>query len=175
MENVEQSRILDFGSLFGRWEVTRSTADTQGELIETRVEASAGDGPPLHVHHHAEESYRVLSGVLEVNIKGEWKQVVAGETLTVPRGTPHTLRSHVPVELINVHKPALDFERFFRRLHKLVTEQGVKLPPKNFRSAVLMGMLFTAHEEENVTVQPPQVVMRILAVLGRLLGYRLPD
>jgi hypothetical protein len=42
-------------------------------------------------------------------------------------------------------------------------------------SAVLMGMLFTAHERENVTVQPPQLVMRGLAALGRLLRYRLPD
>ncbi len=175
MRTAEQDWILDFGSLFGRWEITRSTADTQGELLEVRVEASPGDGPPMHVHRHAEESYQVISGVLEVNVEGEWKRVAAGETLTVPVGKAHTLRNSTPVVLINTHEPALEFERFFRRLHKLVTEQGVRLPPKDLKSAVLAGMLFTAHERENVTVQPPQVVMRVLATLGRLLGYRLPD
>ena len=175
MRTAEQGRILDFGTLFGRWEITRSTADTRGELFETRVEAPPGDGPPMHVHHHAEESYRVLSGVLEVNVEGEWKRVAAGETLTVPAGKAHTLRNSAPAVLINTHKPALEFERFFRRFHKLVTERGVRLPPKDLKSAVLTGMLFAAHERENVTVQPPQVVMRVLATLGRLLGYRLPD
>lgn len=177
MEGAEQGRIIDFGPLFGRWEVIRSTADTRGELFETRVEVDdpAGDGPPLHIHHHAEESYRVLSGVLQVNVGGEWRRLAAGETLTVPAGTAHTLRSDVPVVLINTHKPALEFERFFRRFHKLVTERGVRLPPKDLKSAVLMGMLFTAHERENVTVRPPQMVMRCLAALGKLLRYRLPD
>ncbi len=177
MEDTEQNRILDFGRFPGRWEIRRSTEDTEGELLEMRfeIESATGDSPPLHIHPHAEETYHVLSGILEVNVEGEWKQVAAGETHSVPAGTPHTFRNRVPVELINVHEPALEFERFFRRFHKLVTEQGVKLPPKNFKSAVLLGMLFSAHEQEVVSVKPPRVVMRGLAVLGRLLRYRLPD
>jgi quercetin dioxygenase-like cupin family protein len=186
-QTEDPSRILDWGPLFGRWTLTRTTADTNGEYLEAYVVVTAGTGPPLHVHHHAEESYQVLSGELEVRLGKEWKRVSPGQTLTVPRGVPHTLRgvphtlkNHVPVELIpveliNVHRPALDFERMFRRMHTLVTEQGVSLPPKNLRSAILMGMLFSTHERENATVQPPQAMMRILAALGRLLRYRLPE
>lgn len=139
------------------------------------IESTTGDSPPLHIHPHAEESYEVLSGVLEVNVEGEWTQVPAGEKHSVPPGTPHTFRNREPVELKNVHKPALEHERFFRRFHQLVTERGVRLPPKSFKSFVLMGMLFSAHEQEIVSVKPPQFVMRVLAALGRLLGYRLPD
>ncbi len=144
-------------------------------MFETPVEAPPGDGLPMHVYHHAGESYRVLSGVMKVNIEGQWKRVAVGEALTVPAGKAHTLRNSAPVVLINTHKPAPEFERFFRRVHKLVTKQGVRLPPKVLKSAVLTGMLFAAHERENVTEQPPQVVMRVLATLGRLLGHRLPD
>jgi mannose-6-phosphate isomerase-like protein (cupin superfamily) len=172
---AEPSRILDWGPLFGYWTITRSTADTGGQYLEIRVVTPPGDGPPLHVHHHAEERYHVLSGELEVRLGKEWKRVSPGEMVTVPAGVPHTLRNSVPVELINVHRPALDFERMFRRMHALVTEQGVGVPPKNLRSAVLLGMLFSAHERENATVQLPQAVMRGLAALGRLLRYRLPD
>ena len=177
METTEQSRILDFGRFPGRWEITRSTKDTQGELLEMHfdIETATGDSPPLHIHPHAEESYEVLSGVLEVNVEGEWEQLTAGERHSVPAGTAHTFRNKEPVEVKNVHKPALEYERFFRRFHQLVTEQGVILPPKNFKSAVLMGMLFSDHEQELTSVKPPQVVMRTLAVLGKLLGYRLPD
>lgn len=177
MKNREQSRILDFGGFPGRWEITRSTDDTHGELLEMRfdIQDATGESPPLHIHPDAEESYQVLSGVLEVNVEGEWKQIPAGETYIVPAGTPHTFRNRVPVQLINVHKPALGHERFFRRFHKLVTEQGVSLPPENFKSAVLMGMLFSDHEEDLVSVKPPRLVMRALAVIGRLLRYRLPE
>lgn len=139
------------------------------------IETASGDSPPLHVHPHAEETYRVLSGALEVNVEGEWQEVPAGESHTVSAGTPHTFRNNVPVELINIHQPALEHERFFRRFHKLVTEQGVSLPPGNFKSFVLMGMLFSDHERELVSVKPPQMAMRILSKIGRLLGYRLPD
>ena len=177
MESHEPDRMLDFGGFPGRWEITRSTGDTDGDLLEMRFEiASApGESPPLHIHPHAEERYRVLSGALEVNVEGEWERVPAGETHAVPAGTAHTFRNTVPVELVNVHQPALDFERFFRRFHRLVRERGVGLPPKDFKSFVLWGMLFAEHEREVVSVKPPQVVMRLLARLGRLLGYRLPE
>lgn len=177
MGDEEQDRVLDFGRFPGRWEITRSTADTQGELLEMRfdIEPAPGEGPPLHVHPDAEETYHVLSGVLEVNVDGEWEEVAAGETHSVPPGRPHTFRNKVPVELINVHEPALEYERFFRRFHSLVVNQGVELPPGDFKSFALMGMLFTEHEQELVSVKPPRIVMRLLAGVGKLLGYRLPD
>lgn len=176
MDSAKQGRTLDFGHFPGRWEITRSTGDTGGELLEMRfdIESAPGDSPPRHVHPHAEERYHVLSGILEVNVEGEWQEVHAGETHTVPAGTPHTFRNKVPVELINIHQPALEFERFFRRFHRLVREQGVELPPRSFKSLLLLGMLFSEHEQELVSVKPPQVVMRLLARLGKLMGYRLP-
>lgn len=177
MESDEQNNILDFGGFPGRWEITHSTAETDGEYLEMRFEinSTSGDSPPVHIHPKAEESYKVLSGTLEVNVEGEWKQVHAGEKHSVSPGTPHTFRNKEPVELINVHRPALEYERFFRRFQKIVTEQGVSLPPKSFKSFLLLGMLFSAHEQEVISVKPPQFVMKTLAAIGKLLGYKLPD
>lgn len=177
METTEQNRVLDFGGFPGRWEITQSKKDTNGEYLEMRFEinSTSGDSPPLHVHPKATESYEVLSGVLEVNVEGEWKQVPAGENHSVPPGTPHTFRNREPVELINVHQPALEYERFFRRFHKLAVEEGVSLPPANFKAFVLMGMLFMDHEQEIISVKPPKFIMRTLALIGKLLGYRLPN
>src|SRR5262249_44115475 len=119
----DQSRILDFAPVGMWWEITRSTADTGGDLFEAiNVIAPGFDGPPLHIHPHAEESYAVQSGTLEVCVGGKWRQLKRGESIIVPRGTPHTLKntSSTEVRLVNIHKPALGFERFFRRLHALV-------------------------------------------------------
>ena len=176
-ESSKQNRVLDFGEFPGRWEITRSTEETSGELLEMRweIESVPEDGPFVHTHPHAEEHYEVLSGVLEVYVDGEWMDVSAGEEHTVPPGTPHTFRNKTPVEVINVHRPALQHEEFFRRFHRLVTERGVSLPPVGFSDIVLLAMLTTEHEEDIYAVSPPHWVFKGLAGLGRLLGYHLPD
>ena len=173
----DEGRILDFGGFPGRWEILRSTEETDGELLEMRfvIESTTGDSPPVHIHPEATERYHVESGTLEVRIDDEWRAVSAGESFEVPPGTPHTFRNREPVELIDVHQPAHDIERFFRRFHRAVAEQGASVPPRNFKSAVLMGMLFSEHERELVSVNPPQWAMKGLAMVGRLLGYELPD
>ena len=178
MKTAAQDRVLDFGPVGMWWEITRSTADTGGELLEIVNLIGPGfDGPPLHVHPTAEESYAVVSGSAEVCVGGAWRTVTAGETATVPAGTPHTIRnvSGAEVRLVNVHKPAQGFERFFRRLHALATSHGVGLPPKGLRSAILLSMLFTEHPREIVSVKPSRRTMKALALAGRLLGYKLPQ
>jgi len=175
--NDKQERILDWGGFPGYWEITRSTADTDGKMLEMRfdIETVPEEGPFVHTHPHAEERYEVVSGVLEVYADGEWMEVSAGEEHTVPPGTPHTFRNKTPVEVINVHEPALQHEEFFRRLHKLITERDVSLPPEGFNDILLIAMLTTEHEEDIHAVSPPHWVFKALTVLGRVLKYRLPD
>ena len=177
MTSTNQDRILDFAATGMWWEITKSTADTGGELLEAvNVVAPGFAGPPLHIHPHAEESYHVLEGTLDVCVGGQWRQLAPGEKVTVPAGTPHTLKnSHeAEVKLINVHKPALAFERFFRRMHTLVADGKLTLPPKNFGSLIRIAMLFVEHENEIKSAKPPHAMMRVLAFIGRLLGYKLP-
>lgn len=78
------------------------------------------------------------------------------------------------MEVINVHKPALRYEEYFRRFNKLKTEAEVEMPPNSFRGMVLLGMLQAEYEREFIGVSPPQWLYKLLAGLGRLLGYRLP-
>lgn len=171
-----QDRMLDFGAMGMRWEITRSTSDTAGQLFEAiNVLAPGFAGPPLHTHPFAEESYEVIDGALDVCVDGVWQQLAPGQSVQVPAGIPHTLRntSATEVRLVNVHKPALDFEPFFRKLQALVVDGRMSLPPRNFQSLVLVSMLFVAHEKEIRSANPPHSVMRIAAFFGKLLGYRL--
>jgi mannose-6-phosphate isomerase-like protein (cupin superfamily) len=178
MQANDAGRILDFAPIGMWWEITKSTADTGGEAFEAiNVIGPGFGGPPLHLHPTAEESYRVLSGTLDVCVGREWRKVQPGETATVPAGVPHTLKnaSGAEVRLVNVHSPALDFERFFRRMHALICTQGMKLPPKDLRSAILVSMLFTDHPREIVSVAPPRQLLLALSMVGRLVGYKLPS
>ena len=178
MTAKDQDGILDFAATGMWWEITKSTADTGGEFFEAiNVIVPGFAGPPLHIHPHAEESYHVLEGTLDVWVGGEWRQLGAGDSATVPVGIAHTLKNPHPVEvrLRNVHKPALAFERFFRRMHALVTDGKLTLPPKNFGSLTHISMLFVEHEHEIKSSKPPHAMMRALAFIGRLLGYKLPS
>jgi hypothetical protein len=59
----------------------------------------------------------VLAGSLDVLIGSEWRTLTAGEAASVPPGTVHTFRVGAdPVRVRNVHRPALDFEPYIKRL-----------------------------------------------------------
>jgi mannose-6-phosphate isomerase-like protein (cupin superfamily) len=171
-------RQLDFRpGMDMQWEVTRTTADTAGELFEATNWVAAGmGGPPVHVHPTAEESYAVVEGTMDVFVGGEWTTLRAGETATVPPDTPHTLRnsSPEPVRIVNVHRPALKFESFFREMHALIGAGKIKrLPPKDPRSAIYAAMLFQKYPAEIRVVKPPNGIFKALAVIGRGLGFKL--
>ncbi|MGM9507696.1 cupin domain-containing protein [Larkinella sp. GY13] len=178
LNKTDSDRILDFPAAGMWWQITKDTKDTNGAFFEViNVLVPGFEGPPQHIHPQAEESYQVLEGTLDVWIDGQWRLVKPGETATVPAGVPHTLKnSHPePVRLLNIHKPALGFERFFRRMHTLITSGKMTLPPKNFGSLIRISMLFVDHEKEIKSANPPHGLMRFLAFVGSTLGYKLPD
>ena len=174
----QTERLLDFEPRMNmRWEITRSTQDTGGELLETVnwVGPRTG-GPPVHVHDRAEESYEVIEGALEVFIDGRWLTLHPGQKATVPPGTLHTLKndSDHPVKLINVHRPALRFETMFRELNALIKTGRIRrLPPKDPRSLIYTAMFFAKYSDEQRAISPPNAVFKTLALLGRALQLRL--
>jgi mannose-6-phosphate isomerase-like protein (cupin superfamily) len=171
-------RQLDFHpGMEMRWEITRSAADTAGELFEaTNWIGPEMPGPPVHLHPTADESYEVIEGALDVCVDGEWRTLRAGESATSPAGVPHTLRNATkePVRIVNIHRPALQFESFFREMHALIAQGKIKhLPPKEPRSAIYVAMLFGKYPDEIRVVKPPSGVFKTLALVGRALGFKL--
>lgn len=177
MGTASQDRILDFGPMGMWWEITQSTADTGGELFEAiNVLAPTFAGPPVHVHPTAEESYAVVSGTLAVCVGGKWWKLAAGESVTVPAGTPHTLKNES-----GGGGPAGQCAQACPRVRAVLPQasraggigQG-DIPPKGLRSAMLLAMLFSEHPQEVISVKPPRWLMSTLARAGRILGHKLP-
>jgi mannose-6-phosphate isomerase-like protein (cupin superfamily) len=175
---ASDDRQLDFHpGMEMRWEITRTAADTDGELFEaTNWIGREMPGPPVHVHPTAEESYEVIEGALDIYVDGEWKTLRAGESASAPAGVPHTLRNSTtePVRIVNIHRPALHFESFFREMQALIGQGKIKaLPPKEPRSAIYVAMLFGKYPDEIRVVKPPSGVFKALAVVGKALGFKL--
>ncbi|MFN2595363.1 MAG: cupin domain-containing protein [Actinomycetota bacterium] len=157
------------------WEVTTASADSDGAYLETVNHIGpARGGPPVHVHDTAEETFDVREGRLDIFMDNGWTTLEAGQSITVPAGTRHTVdnKSGEPLVFVNTHRPALRFEQMFRDMHGLTSTGKLSLPPHSARAAIYGAMLFAKYKDEQRVTKPPQAVFDTLACVGRMLGFR---
>lgn len=85
-------------------------------------EVPPGAGPPPHVHAAEDELFYLFEGQLLWTLADKQYQGVAGDTVYLPRGIPHTFRNNgnVPAKFLLIATPS-GFERF-------VASVGVSCP-----------------------------------------------
>jgi mannose-6-phosphate isomerase-like protein (cupin superfamily) len=98
------------------------------ELLD--VEGRWGPGgkpPPAHYHPEQDEHFEVLEGTLTAKLNGEERDLRPGETLAIPRRTPHQIwnRGQVEARAIWQTRPALRTENWFRSIDRLFREGRV--------------------------------------------------
>jgi quercetin dioxygenase-like cupin family protein len=91
--------------------------DTRGALDYFIVEVAPHGGPPLHVHHHQEETIHVLNGRFRVRIGDERHTLDSGGFAYLPAGLPHTFLNLTdePAEIVVVYTPG-GGHRFYEEL-----------------------------------------------------------
>ncbi len=153
---------------------TKTAQQTGGELFGLEVFIRAGaPGTPEMVHSLQDESFKILSGSLDLRIGGHERRLKAGESLLIPKGTPHNWwnasneEAHALVEL----RPALRSEEFFANIYGLCSEKGALPNP------LQLAVLINEHKDEgSYLTKPPLPVQKVmfgaLAPVGRLLGYK---
>ncbi|MGL4461927.1 MAG: cupin domain-containing protein [Planctomycetia bacterium] len=131
-------------------------------------------GPPVHTHARQDERFVVTAGTLGVLVGKEWRELKPGESVDVPRGTPHTYRnaSASVCEFEYRLTPGGRFTRMMREFADLAAE-GKLRSLADLRSMIHLAMVFVRYSDEVRSVQPPMFVMRCLACVGRWLGCRL--
>ncbi|MBI3258819.1 MAG: cupin domain-containing protein [Ignavibacteriae bacterium] len=168
--------ILDFQpAIMTRAIVVKSAEDKQKDTVIMIAELGPYEaGPPLHYHPMQHETYEVLEGKAEF-ILGKQKMIVSkGEKIDIPPNTPHTFKNITNswLRMQDVHSPALSFEEMMRELHDLVQSGKVK-GFNNPRSLLYLSMLWVKHKEVQHSVTPPFFVMKVMATIGKLIGYKL--
>jgi mannose-6-phosphate isomerase-like protein (cupin superfamily) len=71
--------------------VKASGRSTGGSL--TVIEATIDGGPPRHTHSREDESFYVLTGILEVECGEDRFRAGSGSFVFLPRNLPHVFRS----------------------------------------------------------------------------------
>jgi quercetin dioxygenase-like cupin family protein len=174
---VKAGDVLDLGPIGATFHVRRTSADTDGRLLAMEwVLLPRSSGTPIHVHPSAVESYEVLEGELDLYVNGGWTKLAVGEEASVNPGVPHTFRnsSDSQTRVYNVHAPAMRFGEYFGGIDRVVRSGKVPHNRMSLKTVLYLSLLMTSFADEIASVRPPQSLMKGLATLARLLGYRLP-
>lgn len=91
-------------------ETFRCISSTEEAFVMEWTVAPGGYVPFEHVHVNQDEIFHIQAGQMRVRVKGVEQRGKAGETLTIPRGTPHIAfnDSEEPLVCIVEYKPGLD-------------------------------------------------------------------
>lgn len=172
---IRTGDVLDLGPLGTTFFIMKTAAETEGRSFEMEWQlAPHTGGTPIHVHPSATESYEVLEGAFDIYLEGAWRTVSAGDRVVVAPGVAHTFRnaSDGPVRVYNTHAPAMKFGEYFEGLHRIANSGSISSERITPRAILYLSVLMISFKDEIRSVSPPYAAMKVLALIGRLLGYR---
>jgi len=115
----------------------KTSEETKGEYTLIEIELGKSYGPPLHYHNAFSEKFQVQEGILYVQVGKDKKALNAGESVTVPAGTPHRFYNETN-DKVRFHitlKPGhTGMENFIKIFYGLAADglTDKKGKPKNF-------------------------------------------
>lgn len=100
-----EGRSIDLGNF--KMSV-RATGDmTNGSFSLLEADEPPNFGPPLHIHHDADEAFYVLSGEYVIFVDGREFTCPAGSFIYIPTGVQHGFRvGRMPSRKLNLYTPA---------------------------------------------------------------------
>jgi quercetin dioxygenase-like cupin family protein len=103
--------------------------ESGGSMFAMDCLVGAGGGPPPHRHLAEDELFTVTEGTVVLTAGDETRSVSTGESVFVPRGTPHSYRNEdtTPARMLAVYTPA-GMEGWFREVCTPVDDPS-RLPP----------------------------------------------
>ena len=137
--------------------------------------APASREPPKHLHPSQDEHFEVLAGTVRIRAGGEERDLGAGETIDIPRGTVHQMWNPggEPARVVWQTRPGARTEQWFAAIDALHREGRVGRG--GMPGPLAFGTLLTEYRDVfRLAVAPDPLlrpVLAVLAVFGRMRGY----
>ena len=113
---VHQAGEGEVNRAFGLPRLIRVTPEETGGTFSAWIdEVPEGVGPPLHVHHDAQEFFCVLEGRVLFRCSGRNAELGPGGTALVPQHAEHTYKTLAPTRMLVTITPGR-FIGFFREV-----------------------------------------------------------
>ena len=137
-----------------RMTVKATAQSTGGSFGLLEVRLAAGFSPPLHIHHHEDESFWILEGQLTLLCDGQTYQAGPGSLVYLPRDLPHGFRvDGGPARLLELVQPA-GHEHFYVEGGRPALDDSIaEIDPRDFER---IGALYAKYglEDAGPPMQP---------------------
>jgi mannose-6-phosphate isomerase-like protein (cupin superfamily) len=140
---------------------------------------SGGGNALVHIHPGASETFIVEAGRLAVTMNGVEHFAEAGQSITIPAGTPHHFsNAHADTTQATVaFSPAQQHLRFFKNFATLTEKHPEWFAAKGDPHLLLIALVLHTYRDHLYLAGIPIIVQKllfgVLAPLARLRGYRL--
>jgi mannose-6-phosphate isomerase-like protein (cupin superfamily) len=160
---------------YSKTEGFRQRVLKQENGFSLEIEPFAG-GPPKHIHSDFDEIFEIENGELSVWVNGEVKKLHPGETLYIPKGTPHQPFNET-ADTIRVKGSFAFPEKFAFHLPQVYALMDSQPGFENSPKVVLQMALFTSEGFDSYLAEGPPVTIQkimafVLSPLARLSGYK---
>ena len=158
------------------FEFIETAEDTKGQRVSVKATIKGqGQNVPKHFHVLQDETFEVISGKLTILLGDQTKTLTDGEKVTIPKTLPHNHYNleNTAVTYIQTVTPALDFDYLIENLIGLAADGKSKNGKYGLvQELVTLKYLDSKSYLADVPVGIQNVLMNIIAPLGRLFGYR---
>jgi quercetin dioxygenase-like cupin family protein len=95
-----------------------SGKDTNGHWAVFEIHSKGKTGPALHIHQDQDETVYILEGEYLYQIGDEKRRFKTGDTIFIPRGTPHAFvhLAESTGRKLSMYQPANSIEEMFRQI-----------------------------------------------------------
>ncbi|TAH24322.1 MAG: cupin domain-containing protein [Cytophagales bacterium] len=131
-------------------------------------------GPVIHIHENFDENFIVKSGTLSMQYGSDIKKIEAGQTITIPKNTPHRPFNETDTIVVVTSEMPLGFAYCLSQIYPFWDEnEANSKPPKILFQLAVFGDKFDSYPTVDA---PPKPVLKtlkfLLAPTARLIGYK---
>ena len=144
-----------------------------GNLITDIEIQPKSAGPVTHINEKFDETFTVKSGTLSMQYGLEIKKITTGQTIVIPKNTPHKPFNETDTIVVVTSKMPLDFAYCLSQIYPFWDEnESNSKPPKILFQLAVFGDKFDSYPTVDA---PPKPVLKtlkfLLAPTARLIGY----
>ena len=151
--------------------ITKSAAETGGQITEFEGTEEPGIGPPMHVHHKQEEKVKIVKGKMRVKTLTKAFSLIEGQEYIFLPGEAHQFWNEGDeiLQYTGHVKPSNNYEYFIRHIYQSSNEANDD-KPSPFDAAFLLTK-YKSEMDMLVIPKPVKlIVFPILLVIGKLIG-----
>lgn len=155
--------------------LTQTIVKVENEKLTTDILIQPkSNGPVAHLHEKFDETVTVKSGTLSMQYGNDVKRFTAGQTIVIPKNTPHKPFNETDSVVLLTCVMPLDFAFCLSQIYPFWDEDEANTkPPKVLFHLAVFGNKFDSYPTEDA---PPKPILKLfkflLAPTARLMGYK---